>query len=170
MPRQFKRREDEEELIRKFEALVKKKSTDYFDLDAFETIIDYYLTRNKNKKAMQAIEMAMELHPFSGELIAAQAQVLSNLEKFEEAEKLLKDYRESNPYDTDAMLNLGSVYSMQKKFDQAIALYTDALESNEEILDEIHYNLGLAYQGMENFPVAIDRNRAHSPRSACESR
>ena len=45
---------------------------------------------------------------------------------------------------------------MQKKFDQAIALYTDALESNEEILDEIHYNLGLAYQGMENFPVAIE--------------
>ena len=51
MAHEFRKREDEEELIRRFEDNLKRNSTDFFDIDAYETIIDYYLDNSKFKKA-----------------------------------------------------------------------------------------------------------------------
>ena len=157
MPKQFRKREDEEELIRRFEAALKNKRAEFFDLEAFEAIIDYYLEKNKNRKALVAADMAMEQHPFSGELIAAKAQVLANLERFKEAEDLLSEYRKSNPYDTDAVLNLASVYGMQRKFEQSLELLESALNFAEDLKDEIHFNLGLAYYGLDKIDLAIEQ-------------
>ena len=148
--------------------MIRKKSSDYFELEQFETIIEHYLSKDKNKKALTAVERAMEQYPFSGELVAAKAQVLSNLERYEEAEQLLSDYRAVNPYDMDALLNLGSVYTLQQKYQDAIALLEDALVQAEDMRDEIFFNLGLAYQGqgkweeaIVHYKAAIDLNLSH---------
>ena len=168
MPKRFRKREEEEELIKRFESVLRKKTSDFFDVDAFEIIIEHYIALNKNAKALKAVEMAMEQYPFSSELVTLKAQIFSNLERFEEAEELLNNLRLVNPYDMDAMLNLGSVYSMQKKFDEAKELYTEALKTADELIDEIHFNLGLVYQAQENyeqaiahFKQAIDINLSH---------
>ena len=80
MAKEFRKREEEEELIRSFEENLKKKSSGFFDLEAYETIIYYYLDRGKHKKALVAVNMAMEQYPFSTELISVKAQILSNLQ------------------------------------------------------------------------------------------
>jgi hypothetical protein len=74
MAQEFRKREEEEELIRSFEEILKKKSSVFFDLEAYETIIYYYLDRAKHKKALTAVSMAMAQYPFSTELIAAKAR------------------------------------------------------------------------------------------------
>jgi tetratricopeptide (TPR) repeat protein len=85
MAHEFRKREEEEELIRRFEENLKRNSADFFDIDAYETIIDYYLDNNKFKKALSAVNQAIETYPYSTELMTVKAQILSNLELYEEA-------------------------------------------------------------------------------------
>jgi hypothetical protein len=81
MAQEFRKREEEEELIRSFEENLKKKTSSFFDLEAYETIIYYYIDRSKHKKALIAVSLAMDQYPYSTELISVKAQILSNLQQ-----------------------------------------------------------------------------------------
>ena len=43
MSHEFRKREEEEELIKRYEANLKENSPGYFDIDAYEIIIDHYM-------------------------------------------------------------------------------------------------------------------------------
>ncbi|MBL7865994.1 MAG: tetratricopeptide repeat protein, partial [Cyclobacteriaceae bacterium] len=155
MAQEFRKREDEEELIRRFEDTLKRKTAEFFDLEAYETIIYYYLDRSKHKKAQVAVEMAMEQYPYSTELISVKAQILSNLQQYDEALELLEEALNLHPTDLDILLSMGSIFSLQGKHENAIELYEQALAMTETDRDELYYSLGLAYQSKEDFDKAI---------------
>src|SRR5688572_1898333 len=156
MARDFRKREDEEELIKRFEESNRKNAGDFFDLEAYETIIDYYLDRSKNKKALSAVDQAITQYPFSSELIPIKAQILSNLEEYEQAMELLEKARNLNPADVEIYLSMGSVLSLMGKHKEAIEIYEQALTFSEEGEDEIYYNIGLARQSTEEYDKAIE--------------
>ena len=156
MAHEFRKREEEEELIRRFEDNLRKNSSNFFDIDAYELIIDYYLDHSKFKKALTAVDQAIELYPFSTDLIAVKAQVLSNLERYDEALELLEKAKNLNPSNIEIYLSTGSIYSLQGKHEQAILVYEEALEFNDEQQEEIFYNIGLAHQSMEHYDDAIN--------------
>ena len=52
MSKEYRKREEGNELIRRFEDLLRKKKSAFFDLDAYEQIIDYYMFRGKYNKAL----------------------------------------------------------------------------------------------------------------------
>ncbi|HZX73917.1 MAG TPA: tetratricopeptide repeat protein, partial [Cyclobacteriaceae bacterium] len=155
MAHEFRKREEEDELIKRFEESLKKHSADFFDLDAYETIIDHYLFRAKYKKALIAVNLAINLYPFSSELIPLKAQILSHLEKYDEALELLEQAKNLHPHDVEVYLSIGSILALQSKYDEAIDRYEEALTFAEEDVDEIHYNIGLAYQSTEKYDEAI---------------
>ena len=156
MAQEFRKREEEEELVRKFEEILKRKSTAFFDLEAYETIIYYYLDRAKHKKALQAVQMAIAQYPYSTELVAVKAQVLSNLQHYDEALELLEHALNMHPGDIDILLSMGSIYSLQGKHDKAIEVYEQGLALSDSEQDELYYSLGLAYQSIEEYAKAID--------------
>ena len=123
MAHEFRKREEEEELIKRFEDNHKKNLNSFFDIDAYETIIDYYLEKSKFKKALLAVNHAMELFPFSTDFLTIKAQVLSNLEEYDEALELLERARNLNPSDIDVYISIGSIFSLQGKFEEAIDIY-----------------------------------------------
>lgn len=88
MSREYRKREEENELIKRFEDHLRKKKAAFFDLDAYEEIIDYYMLRGKYNRALQAVNQAISQYPFSTELITVKAQVLTNLEEYGEALEL----------------------------------------------------------------------------------
>src|SRR5690606_38756149 len=143
MSREYRKREEENELIKRFEDHLRKRKSEFFDLDAFEEIIDFYMLRGKHTKALQAVNQAIQQYPFSIELITVKAQVLSNLEEFDEALELLDQAHSFQPNDPDIFLTKGSIYSLQGNFDQAIESYEQALPFADD-KDEVHYNIGLA--------------------------
>src|SRR5687768_18008507 len=100
MSKEYRKREEEgNELIRRFEDYLRKKKSEFFDLDAYEQIIDYYMFRSKHNKALQAVNLAISQYPFSTELITLKAQILSNLEEFDEALSLLDKAHSLQPND-----------------------------------------------------------------------
>ena len=88
MKENFKKKKEENELIKRFEEYLKNKSSYFFELDSFEQIIDYYLEEAKFKKALTAANLATNQYPFSAELLISNAQILSNLERYKEAVEL----------------------------------------------------------------------------------
>src|SRR5882757_1076905 len=156
MAQHFRKREEEEELIKKFEDSLKKNSNEFFNLEAYEAIIDYYLDRNKHKKALAAVNQAIDQYPFSSELIPLKAQILSNLEEYDQSLELLERARLLNPNDIEIFLSIGSVLSLMGKHNDAIATYEEALTFAEEAQDELYYNIGLAHQSVEDYEKAIE--------------
>src|ERR1041384_1066834 len=145
MSREYRKREEENELIKRFEDHLRKKKSEFFDLDAYEQIIDYYMFRSKHNKALQAVNLAIGQYPFSTELITLKAQILSNLEEFDEALSLLDKAHSLQPNDPEIFLTKGSILSLQGQHGEAIENYERALLLAED-RDEVYYNIGLAYQ------------------------
>src|SRR5258706_15198321 len=127
MAHEFRKREEEEELVRRFEENLRKNSSSFFDIDAFETIIDHYLETSKFKKALAAVNMAMDQFPFSTELISIKAQILSNLEEYDEALELLEKAKSLHPADVEIYLSIDSIPSLQRKYAQSVKRYEKVL-------------------------------------------
>ena len=108
-------KKQEEELVKRFEASLKKNDPLFFDLESFEIIIDHYLDRSKNKKALEAVNQAIKLYPYSTELISAKAQILTNLEEYEAAIELLHQARNLNPNDLDLIMNLAWIVASSQE-------------------------------------------------------
>ena len=130
MAHDFRKRE-EEELIRRFEENLKNNSFDFFDVEDYETIIHYYLDNSKPKKALAAVNQAMDQYPFSTELFTTKAQILTNLEEYDQALELLERARNLNPVDIEICLSIGSVLSLQGKHEEAIQSLKRSIAVNE---------------------------------------
>src|SRR5260221_521196 len=150
-----KREEEEEELIKRYEESLRKNTSDFYDIDSYEIIIDHYMARSKFKKALIAVNSAIDQFPFSTDLLSVKAQVLSHLRQYDEALVLLETAKNLHPNDIEVYLTIGSVYSLKGNHKDAIAIYEEALEFADETQDELYYNIGLSYQSMEDYDNAI---------------
>ena len=73
---------------------------------------------------------------------------LKLLEEFDDALQLLEQAHAMQPNDPEIFLTIGSICSLRGQHNEAIENYHQALELAEE-KDEVYYNIGLAYQSME---------------------
>ncbi|MDH5249970.1 MAG: tetratricopeptide repeat protein, partial [Cyclobacteriaceae bacterium] len=155
MAKEYRKREEGNELIKRFEDHLRKKKAEFFDLDAYEQIIDHYMMRGKHSKALHAVNQAISQYPFSIELITLKAQILSNLEEYGQALDLLDQAHALQPNDPEIFLTKGSILSLQGNHAEAIENYEQALLLADD-KDEVYYSLGLAHQSMEDYQRAID--------------
>ncbi|MFM7430695.1 MAG: tetratricopeptide repeat protein, partial [Flammeovirgaceae bacterium] len=156
MSHEFRKREEEEELIKRYEENLRATSPAYFDIDEYEIIIDYYMEKLKFKKALTAVNQAIDQFPFSTGLISIKAQVLSNLQQYDEALELLETSRNLHPTDPEVYLSIGSILSLQGKHQEAIQVYEGIITFTDEEHDDVYYNIGLAYQSLEDYDHAIE--------------
>jgi len=156
MAQEFRKREEEEELIKRYEESLRKNTPGFYDIDSYEIIIDHYMAASKFKKALVAVNLAIDQFPFSTELFTIKAQVLSHLKEYEEALVLLEAAKNLHPNDLEIYLSIGSVHSLQGNHEDAITVYEEALSFAEEDHDELYYNIGLSYQSMEKYDKAIE--------------
>ena len=126
MAKEYRKREEGNELIKRFEDHLRKKKAEFFDLDAYEQIIDHYMLRSKHNKALQAVNQAISQYPFSIELITVKAQILSNLEEYSQALELLHHAHSLQPNDPEIYLTKGSILSLQGNHLDAIENYEKA--------------------------------------------
>ena len=68
--------EEYDELLNRWEDMLKNKKKYFFDVFEFENIIDYYIDIDKANNALNAINLASEQHPSSINIQLKKAQVL----------------------------------------------------------------------------------------------
>jgi len=122
----FLQNEEILDAVARFEEMMKKHTSTYFDVAELEGIIDYYLESSDLNSALQASKLAERLHPANANIQIKKAIILMDHEKFSEARKILD--------------SLTRFESMQDEFDLAyikLHLYLEdftlASRLNEEI-------------------------------------
>ncbi|MCF8295133.1 MAG: tetratricopeptide repeat protein [Bacteroidales bacterium] len=85
----FLQQEEILDAVARFEAMMKSKTSSYFDIAELEGIIDYYLEFSDLNSALQASLLAERLHPANTSIQLKKAIILMDREKLAEAQQLL---------------------------------------------------------------------------------
>ena len=68
--------EDPKFSVERYEEMIRNHDQYFFDAQAFENIIDYYIEKNDPPKALQVAEYARNQHPFAAVFLIKKAQLL----------------------------------------------------------------------------------------------
>ena len=140
--------------IQRYEQMLRNKDAYFFDVDAFLNIVDYYIEKNDPVKSLQVIEFAKEQHPASVEFLLREAQLLSMVERHNEALSILDNAEQLSPTDPDIYMIRGSIYSQQQKFELAIENFNKAVPLASE-LDLLYLNIAYVYESWGDYNKAI---------------
>jgi len=133
--------------VRRFEQMLATRAAVFFDLSDFELLIDHYTGRQEYDHALRACEAALEQYPFSSDLLIDKAQLLAMTGRPGEALRLIDEVGEREPTNPDVAVTRGLIFVQRAEFDRSIDHFRQALElGGEEGRDDIHFNIGLAYQ------------------------
>ena len=125
------RREETLHSVKRFESMLKRMESTFFDLDTYEQIVEHYMDEGKIIDAMQACELALEQYPYSLELMLCKAELLANQGNHVEALELIDKAELYNPSDTDIIYLRSTVYNLKGDYQTAIEILTEVLDIAE---------------------------------------
>ena len=102
------------ELIRRFEGMLRKGASPFFDVEEFERISDHYFSFGKIKKALKAAELGEEVFPFSSSFPIKRAQFLLACDQNEEALRALDRAERMDPENTELLLARAALLSKRR--------------------------------------------------------
>lgn len=152
--------EDQEEireLLRQFENLKQGRSQSFMEEESFERIISYFDELEDYKQAMQAVELGMELYPYSGALLVKKADLLLTGRNYKEALLLLEKAELFTGTDVNLYILKTEAYLALDQQPRAIELLEEALqlfEGAERI--ELLFELSDVYDDYEEFEKVFD--------------
>ena len=105
--------------VQRYEKMLRNKTKDYFDADAIEGIIEYYINHDKQKKAIEAVEFGKELYPMNIAFWIKLAEIYVLMERFEDAQTELDRAELYEPFNPDLFLLKGEVCVHQLRMEDA---------------------------------------------------
>jgi tetratricopeptide (TPR) repeat protein len=142
------------ELVNRFELMVKNDNQYFFDVDEFETIIDYYLDTQNLEMARKAISEGLKQHPTCAEFDIRKARLLAYEKKYYEALELLNHIELLEPTNDQVYTAKGEIYSMMNKPELAIKEYKKCIPYSESP-EDIYASIAYEYENMNDYPQAI---------------
>ena len=139
-----------------FERMIESDSFSFFDVDEYETIINYYLDVELKDKAKLATLKGLEHHPKNLSLSLILVEFYSIEKKYISAIELLKSILPLNPFNGELLLTLGRLNSRQGYYNSADLNFRKALKMSFEDREGVLMELAYEYQNMGNCDRAID--------------
>ncbi len=143
------------ELISRFETSLSDGATHFFDLDDFETIIDYYLDFGLTQKARTALHHAFRIYPGSSALCLKRAQILAYQNKRERALEILSEMEVTDPDNREINLTKAHIYSQMQQHDKSIEEYIKAAEDTEQDQEDICISIAFEHENKGDFTGAL---------------
>lgn len=130
------------------------------ELDPSYTSLYPYLGRaleeeQQLEKALEVMQEGIRLDEFNPELFEYAGKLALKLDNEELAEDYFRQAVLLDPEKVTAALELNNLLLKQERFDDAIEISNIALE-NEEIDAQFYWNLGIAYEGLEDYEKAYN--------------
>ena len=139
-----------------FERMIESDSFSFFDVDEYETIINYYLDVELKDKAKLATLKGLEHHPKNLSLSLILVEFYSIEKKYIKAIDLLKSILPLNPFNGELLLTLGRLNSRQGYYNSADLNFRKVLKMSFEDREGVLMELAYEYQNMGNCDRAID--------------
>ena len=146
--------------VRRYETMKKTGVPQYFDVDEYLMIVDYYMQRDMQNKAVEACETALKVHGNDPELLLKQAQIQVHQGKVKAAikailplEPLLSDHYEFYLTKASALLQLGKSEDLFiESFQKALELSADV---DPEEREDIFMSIGEMLEGGHFYKPAL---------------
>ncbi len=150
-------REELKELILQYQNMKQGKGHSFLEEDAFERIIDYYDEKDDLQEAMFAVELSLELYPYSASLMIKKADLLLATRKYKEALKILESAELFDSSDLNLYILKTDAYLALDQQSKAVELLEAALElfEGEERLDLL-FELADVYDDYEAFDKVFE--------------
>jgi tetratricopeptide (TPR) repeat protein len=151
-------REDREidEAVHRYEEMLRKGATRYFDVFQIEQIVERYIDEGKIYPAFEAVDLGITQHPESIALKAKKVSILFNMGEIARALKMANDLLKIEKNNVELLLLKGSSLLMLEKQHEAEMAYSEALKcSDSDDRDETLFNIGYSYQQNNLFKKAI---------------
>ncbi len=136
--------EDFLDILRRYTEAMNSGDSPYMDSDELIDVADYYMSKGKYQQAINATELALELHPSAEDPLAMMADIMFESRKWEEAIVWLNKVLDANPFDVQAWLNLSDAHLQMEHFAEALdsAEYALAIQpENKQALIQKAYAL-----------------------------
>lgn len=124
-------------------------------VEALHSLGVLYAQEENYTDAIETLETALKLQPFSTVISLHLANILKISGLFNRAIETLQNLLIHHPHYAPALNNLGTVYYAQGKLDDATHYYRAAIAEQTDYVDA-YYNLGLALTKQNKFSEAIE--------------
>jgi tetratricopeptide (TPR) repeat protein len=150
-------REDAEfnKMLKQFERVLKSKSSTYLDVYQFERIIDHYLDGNNFVEAIDAVNMAIRLHPSDTSLVIKQAQIFAEKGEPSKALSILVRVDKIESANNELHLLKGMIYNQLGKISEAEKSFDEALKFTFDNRDEVLFDIALSFEYIHHYKTAI---------------
>lgn len=144
-------------LVKRYEEMVERNESYYFDTEQFEEIIEHYCSDNKFGDALKVIHYAYTLFPDNVDLLLRESQILAGIGSLGKALSKLRILEKLEPRNEEVYMTMGSIYSQLREHKKAIELFRRALQyCDPGYADEIYMEIALEYENMDRFDKAIE--------------
>ncbi|MBE9511576.1 MAG: tetratricopeptide repeat protein [Bacteroidetes bacterium] len=150
--------EDDEvtDLVKRYEAAKANRSTNFFDVSDFESIITYYIEISNFNKALEVIVQATKQHPQSSAIQLKKAQVLIERGQPLKSMKILRDIEVLESGNPEFYIMKGTTYLLMGDISKALKSYNKAVESDVDNEEEILYGIALSLQHQNFYKESVN--------------
>jgi len=141
--------------VQRYEKMVRNKTTDYFDAETLESIIDFYLTKEKPKKALEVVYYAEDIYPQQTGFLLQKAEVFGALGKFGDAIDILEKLELYEPFNPELHLLKGEMLLNLESFDEAEECFNRAMNNSDDRLNML-FEIAYIYQDCDLQTKALD--------------
>ncbi|MFO8235920.1 MAG: tetratricopeptide repeat protein [Bacteroidales bacterium] len=146
-----------DELIGRYEEMIRSGRTYYFDVEDFEYILDYYVDTDQYGKALRAVKYGLKIHPQAISLMIKKAHVLLKNEFPRKALTTLNNIGSVDLLNNEIFMARGHANVMLGNSSQAKIEYNKALKlvSNKEEAVELMQNIAQTFEIIYDYKQAL---------------
>ncbi|MCQ2307171.1 MAG: tetratricopeptide repeat protein [Bacteroidales bacterium] len=147
---------DVNELVSRFEDMVKQHQSYYFDTDELNVILEHYLQQDNIKRANLAADIAIKFHPNDPMIQIIKAKQLLANSHAKEALSTLKNAAVDKE-DADYQITLGYCYSELQEHKKAINAYMKAVKAFEfKECEDLFNSIAIEYENLGDYEKALN--------------
>lgn len=141
--------------VSRYRAMLKENRILYFDIHEFLNVINFYQEQNKTLQAMEAVEIALNQHPVSTELLLKKAQVFFEKGNTLESLNIIRKLEKIEVTNPEIFLLKGGICSVLGKFAEAEEAFEIAINNAGEDLEDMLYSASMAFENIGRFDKAV---------------
>lgn len=147
--------EEYDELLNKWEDMLKNKKKYFFDVFEFENIIDYYIDIDKANNALKAINLASEQHPNSINIQIKKAQVLIDKGYASQALKIIENIELIESSNSDVYIVKGTALNAINRYSEAEKAFDMAVSLSFEDKVDIMQSIASSFEHIGKYQISL---------------
>lgn len=143
--------------VDRFEEMVRKEDSCFFDVITFEHIVNFYEQKEQWKKAIHVMDVAIAQHPYSPWFLTKKASLLIYFKKYKQALELIDQAETMDPSDIGLHILRSDIYLERNQHHRSVEILLEAIRiCDESDREELHLELADVYEDWDKYDMVFE--------------